>query len=127
MICRSGYEYIIPAVLALVRTIGLIHIVPALSTHYLLKVERTGEIQQDYIRNYHDLKGDGTSKIIELFYNTSENLAVKFRYLSEATINQFYLPGRLTEGGKEPAAGAGLGVPEEVIRMFGNDFVFYGC
>ncbi len=107
MIWRSGYEYIIPAVLALVIAIRLIHFVPALSNHYLLKVERTGEIQQDYFRNYHDLNGDGTSEIVELFYNKSEYLAVMFRYLSDATINQFNLPGRLTEGGKEPSAGAG--------------------
>ncbi len=50
---ESSYEYIIPAVLALALTLGLIRFIHALST----------------------------------------------RYLSEATINQFNLPGRLTEGG----------------------------
>lgn len=96
---KSSYEYIIPAVLALALTLGLIHYVPALSTHYLLRVERTKEIKADYVRHYHDLDGDGTSEVIELFYNSSENLAVKIRHLSEATINQFNLPGRLVDGG----------------------------
>ncbi len=98
---KSSYEYIIPAILALALTLGLIRYVPALSTRYLLKVERTEEIEADYVRHYHDLNGDGTSEIIELFYNSSENLAVKIRHLSEATINQFNLPGRLADGGAE--------------------------
>lgn len=96
---RSSYEYIIPALLALVLTLALIRFIHALSTRYLLKVVRTEEFEADYFRYYYDLDGDGTSEIIELFYNTSENLALKFRYLSEATFNQFNLPGRRTEGG----------------------------
>jgi len=96
---RSSYEYIIPAVLALLITLGMIQYITALSTRYLLKVERTDVSEPDYFRHYHDLDGDGYSEIIELFYNSAENLAVKFRYLSDATINQFNLPGKLVDGG----------------------------
>lgn len=96
---RSSLEYIIPAVLALFIGMALFLFIPRLSTRYSLKVGRVEESQADYYRHYHDFDGDGTSEIIDLFYNASGNLSVRLRHLNEATINQFNLPGKLTKIG----------------------------
>jgi hypothetical protein len=97
---RSSYEYIIPALLALVLTIGLGFAIPTLSTRYLLKLEQTEVLPSDFYRYYHDVDGDGSSEIIEIFYNSSGNLSVKLRQINKGTINQFNLPGRLTKIGR---------------------------
>ncbi len=97
---KSGYEYIIPVVLALVITLVLGFSIPMLSTSYLLKLEDSEVLAPDFYRYYHDMNGDGESEIIEIFYNSSGNLSVKLRHLNEGTINQFNLPGRLTKIGR---------------------------
>ena len=96
---RSSYEYIIPAVLALALTISLGYFIPTFSTPYLLSLERTEVLPTDFFKCYADVNKDGISEIIEIFYNSSGNLAVKLRYINEATINQFNLPGKLTRIG----------------------------
>ena len=97
---RSSYEYIIPAVLALAITIGLGFSVPILSTRYLLKVVNSEVLEADFYRCYHDMDQDGSSEIIDIFYNSSGNLSVKLLNYSGATINQFNLPGKLTKIGR---------------------------
>jgi len=96
---NSSLEYIIPAILALVITILLIRFVPVLSTQYLLKLDQTETIAQDDYKYYFDLDGDGASEVFTIYINTSNNLAISIANLNMATINQFNLPGKLTEIG----------------------------
>ncbi len=92
---KSRLEYIIPTLLALVITIGLIRFIPVLSEKHQMRVMKTETVPLDDYRFYYDLNGDGTSEIIYIYYNTSGNLAISIASLHFATINQFNLPGQL--------------------------------
>jgi hypothetical protein len=96
---RSSFEYIIPAVLALVITVGLIRLIPELSTKHLLRVDRMENVPPENFLYYFDLNGDGTSEIFSIFLNSSNNLAVSISDIHQSTINQFNLPGSLTRQG----------------------------
>ncbi len=52
----------------------------------------------DYIY-YHDMNGDGISERLMIYYNTAGNLAVTLANFQFSPINQFNLPGKLTEIG----------------------------
>ena len=54
---------------------------------------------QDDFNYYFDLNGDGQSELFSIYYNSSGNLAISIASLAKATINQFNLPGTLTELG----------------------------
>jgi len=97
---NSSFEYIIPAGLALAITIGLIRLIPLLNTEYKMEVLETQTVVPEDFRYYYDLNSDGTSEMINIYYNASENLAISISNFSTATINQFNLPGRLTKLGK---------------------------
>lgn len=90
----------IPAGLAMVITVVLGFSIPLLSTRYQLKLVDSELVAPDYYRYYHDLDGDGSSEIIDIFYNSSGNLSVKFLNIEEGTINQFNLPGTLLKIGR---------------------------
>lgn len=96
---KSRLEYIIPAALALVITIGLIRFIPMLTREYVMEVIDTETTSPEDYRYYYDLDGDGTSELFTIYYNTSGNLSISVAKLNMATINQFNLPGRLTELG----------------------------
>lgn len=97
---KSSYEYIIPAVLALVLSLVLAFSVPIFSTRYHLGIEETELLPPGSFKCFEDLDQDGISEIVELFYNQTGNLSVRIRYLNESTINQFNLPGKLPSDGK---------------------------
>ncbi|MEN8202733.1 MAG: histidine kinase [Bacteroidota bacterium] len=96
---RNKLEYIIPAALALVITIGLILFFPALREEYKIEILDTKTVPLDDYCYFFDLNGDGSSERLSIYYNVSRNLAVSVSSLSYATINQFNLPGRLTRLG----------------------------
>jgi len=93
---RNSLEYIIPALLALVITFGLIWFVPTLRVKYKMELVETEAVPPEDYRYYYDLNGDGTSEALIIYYNSSHNLAVSIASMKLATINQFNLPGRLT-------------------------------
>ncbi|MCK5137778.1 MAG: hypothetical protein KAR19_18475 [Bacteroidales bacterium] len=72
---RSRLEYVIPNLLALVITIGLIRYIPVLSTKYLMKVVDSEIMNPDDYKYYYDLDGDGTSEIISIYLNSSDNFS----------------------------------------------------
>lgn len=92
-------EYIIPAILALVITIGLVRYVPLLHQEFVMEIISHESVQPDNYICYFDLNGDGTSEMITINYNTSRNLAITVSTIHLAVINQFNLPGELTELG----------------------------
>ena len=92
-------EYIIPVLLALVSTFVLSRFLPILTTKYVLEVIDSERIPPEDYRFFFDLNGDGTSEVLTIYYNTSDNLAISIANLNLGTINQFNLPGRLTELG----------------------------
>lgn len=96
---KSSFEYIIPAALALVISIGLIRFIPMLTMEYVMEVIDTESVPPEDYRYYYDLDGDGTSEMLTIYYNSSGNLAISIANLNMATINQFNLPGRLTRLG----------------------------
>jgi len=96
---RNSLEYIIPAALALVITFGLVRFIPTLRMEYVMEVLNSETVPPEDYRYYFDLNGDGTSEILTIYYNSSENLSVYVANLNLATINQFNLPGRLTRLG----------------------------
>ena len=96
---KSSFEYIIPAALALVISIGLIRFIPVLTMEYVMEVIDTESVPPEDYRYYYDLDGDGTSEMLTIYYNSSGNLAISIANLNMATINQFNLPGRLTRLG----------------------------
>lgn len=96
---RNSLEYIIPALLALVITIGLILFFPALRKEYKVDILDKETVPIDDYLYYFDLNGDGKSERMSIYYNASQNLAVSIASLEWATINQFNLPGRLTSLG----------------------------
>jgi len=93
-------EYLIPGILALVITLILIRTVPILSEEYTMKLQdNRSTAPEDYVY-YEDMDGDGTSERLAIYYNVAGNLAVSVAELSSGTtINQFNLPGVLTELG----------------------------
>ncbi len=96
---RISLQYIIPAALALVITIGLGVFFPSLTTEYKMEVlDYQSAPQGDYIY-YHDMNGDGISERLLIYYNTAGNLAVTLTNFQFSPINQFNLPGQLTEIG----------------------------
>ncbi|HER10229.1 MAG TPA: hypothetical protein ENO20_15090 [Bacteroides sp.] len=92
---KYRFVYIIPVILSLAITIGLVRLVPVLSTKYMMEVVRTERLTEDDYRHYVDLDGDGTSERISLYYNAAGNLAVSVNETDNRSINQFNLPGRL--------------------------------
>lgn len=90
----------IPAVVALMVTIGMILFIPALSSRYMLEVIDTELAEPDYYKYYYDLNGDGTSEVIFIYLNSSGNLAVSVANSNLNTFNQFNLPGQLTTLGE---------------------------
>lgn len=96
---KNKIIYIIPVVLSLVITIGLVRLIPVLSTEYLLElVETSPQTQESYII-YEDLDQDGNSEIISVYYNAAGNVAVSLKELDFSSINQFNLPGQLLNQG----------------------------
>jgi len=96
---KSNLEYIIPAALALVITIGLILFIPILTQSHLLKLEKHERVQGEDYRYYFDLNGDGDSECIFVYINASNNVSFSIGNSQEATFNQFNLPGKLTRMG----------------------------
>ena len=96
---KSRLEYIIPAALALVITIGLIRFFPLLTSEYVMEILETETVPPEDYRYYYDLDGDGASEILSIYYNSSDNLSISIANLQLSTINQFNLPGRLTKLG----------------------------
>jgi len=96
---RNSLEYIIPAALALIITIGLIWFFPLLRTEYKMELVDSESLHPENYRCYFDLNGDGISESLTIYYNSSKNLAVSIASIKEATINQFNLPGSLTRLG----------------------------
>lgn len=93
-------EYLIPAMLALAGTFLLIWKVPRLSEAHTLHLLESGEATQGRFISYHDLNMDGFSERLNIYYNNSGNLAVSVSDIrTDGTINQFNLPGELTELG----------------------------
>lgn len=96
---RISLQYIIPLALALVLTIGLLVFIPSLTLEYKMKVISSQTIPPDEYLYYRDLNADGISELLIIYYNTAQNLAVTVTNQKLATINQFNLPGELTEIG----------------------------
>lgn len=96
---RNRLEYIIPTLLALIITIGLIRFIPVLSLKYMMKELKSESRPVDDYNYYFDLNGDGNSELFTIYYNASGNLAISIAGLNQATINQFNLPGKLTRLG----------------------------
>ena len=96
---RISLQYIIPAALALVITIGLVVFFPSLTTEFKMEIVNSESVPPDDFRYYFDMNGDGISEVLFIYYNTSKNLAVSIANIHLSTINQFNLPGELTEIG----------------------------
>ncbi len=96
---RISLQYIIPAALALVITIGLGVFFPSLTTEYKMELLSSESVPPDDFKYFYDLNSDGISEMLTIYYNASNNLAVSVASLQFATINQFNLPGQLTEIG----------------------------
>ncbi|HDS06762.1 MAG TPA: hypothetical protein ENO05_03965, partial [Bacteroides sp.] len=91
---KDRLVYIIPVILSLVITIGLVRMVPLLSTKYVIKEIRHDRLMEDDYWYYTDLDGDGNSERVSLNYNPAGNVAVSVRETEDRIINQFNLPGR---------------------------------
>ena len=93
-------EYVIPIMLALVGAFILIWKVPRLSDPHILQLVSSGEATQGRYICFHDLDMDGISERLNIYYNNSGNLAISISDIrTDGTINQFNLPGELTELG----------------------------
>jgi len=91
---KDRLVYIIPLILSLVVTIGLVRMFPLLSTEYMVKVVQYERLTEDEYRYYADLDGDGSSERLLIYYNAAGNVAVSVSKLDLRTINQFNLPGQ---------------------------------
>jgi len=96
---KNYLEYLIPATLALVITVGLIRFIPVLTGKYTMELISSEVVPPEDFTYYFDLDGDGTSEVLTIYYNSSGNLSVSIATNQLATINQFNLPGRLTRLG----------------------------
>ena len=93
---RNKFEYIIPVLLALVITVGLVKFIPLLHTGYQLTLTGSETVVPDYYRVYADLDGDGNSEQLNIHYNAAGSIAVSVNNHFRATINQFNFPGKFS-------------------------------
>lgn len=97
---KNKFIYAAPALLGLAITLILVYTIQELREPYRLMLLETSPGKSEEYHAYYDLNGDGKSEMLNIYYNNAGNLAITIRDIQTiSAINQFNLPGELTELG----------------------------